>query len=108
MTWLAFGRMPLLAVIVKVNVYGPAPRFGGVPVMAPVVLLIDSQAGAPVRLNVGTGLPVAVTGRLPAVLTVPKTVSMRKVDLAIELQILSFYQLRRGAGPSPRPAERAG
>lgn len=44
----------------------------------------------------------------PAVLTVPKTVSMRKVDLAIELQILSFYQLRRGAGPSPRPAERAG
>ena len=44
----------------------------------------------------------------PAVLTVPKSVSMRKVDLAIELQILSFYQLRRGAGPSPRPAERAG
>jgi redox-sensing transcriptional repressor len=44
----------------------------------------------------------------PAVLTVPKSVSMRKVDLAIELQNLSFYQLRRGAGPSPRPAERAG
>src|SRR5207244_177657 len=33
----------------------------------------------------------------PAVLTVPPGVSMRKVDLAIELQILSFYQLRRGA-----------
>jgi redox-sensing transcriptional repressor len=32
----------------------------------------------------------------PAVLTVPEGVSMRKVDLAIELQILSFYQLRRG------------
>src|SRR5262245_46525059 len=32
----------------------------------------------------------------PAVLTVPDAVSMRKVDLAIELQILSFYQLRRG------------
>jgi redox-sensing transcriptional repressor len=44
----------------------------------------------------------------PAVLTVPKTVSMRKVDLAIELQILSFYQLRRGAAPAARPAERAG
>jgi redox-sensing transcriptional repressor len=44
----------------------------------------------------------------PAVLTVPKTVSMRKVDLAIELQILSFYQLRRGGGPATRPAERAG
>jgi redox-sensing transcriptional repressor len=33
----------------------------------------------------------------PAVLTVPKGVSMRKVDLAVELQILSFHQQRRGA-----------
>jgi redox-sensing transcriptional repressor len=32
----------------------------------------------------------------PAVLNVPEGVSLRKVDLAIELQILSFYQLRRG------------
>ena len=32
----------------------------------------------------------------PAVVTVPEGVSLRKVDLAIELQILSFYQLRRG------------
>ena len=31
----------------------------------------------------------------PAVLTVPETVSLRKVDLATELQILSFYQQRR-------------
>ena len=44
----------------------------------------------------------------PAVLTVPPSVSMRKVDLAIELQILSFYHLRRGVGPAARPAERAG
>jgi redox-sensing transcriptional repressor len=37
----------------------------------------------------------------PAVITVPETVSLRKVDLAIELQILSFYQLRRfGMGES--------
>jgi redox-sensing transcriptional repressor len=34
----------------------------------------------------------------PAVVTVPEGVSVRKVDLAIELQILSFYQQRR----SPR------
>jgi len=33
----------------------------------------------------------------PAVLTVPKGVSLRKVDLAVELQILSFHQQRRGA-----------
>jgi redox-sensing transcriptional repressor len=31
----------------------------------------------------------------PVVLSVPPTVSMRKVDLAVELQVLSFYQ-RRG------------
>ena len=36
----------------------------------------------------------------PAVISVPKGVSMRKVDLSIELQILSFYQQRRGAGPA--------
>jgi redox-sensing transcriptional repressor len=31
----------------------------------------------------------------PAVITVPDGVSLRKVDLAIELQILSFHQMRR-------------
>jgi redox-sensing transcriptional repressor len=33
----------------------------------------------------------------PVSVTVPATVSLRKVDLAIELQILSFYQQRTGA-----------
>src|SRR5205085_1716565 len=47
---------------------------------------------------------VGILGRAPAVCTVPDGVSMRKVDLAIELQILSFYQLRRGAG-APQRAE---
>ena len=36
----------------------------------------------------------------PAVLTVPDGVSLRKVDLAVELQILSFHQQRRAARPS--------
>jgi redox-sensing transcriptional repressor len=35
----------------------------------------------------------------PAIVTVPSTVSLRKVDLATELQILSFYQQHR-ASPS--------
>ncbi len=40
----------------------------------------------------------------PAVITVPSHVSLRKVDLAVELQILSFYQQRQeptagGVGP---------
>ena len=33
----------------------------------------------------------------PAIVTVPEGMSLRKVDLAVELQILSFYQQRRGA-----------
>jgi redox-sensing transcriptional repressor len=42
----------------------------------------------------------------PAVCAVPDGVSMRKVDLAIELQILSFYQLRR-ATPTVTPTAQA-
>ncbi|HYX43436.1 MAG TPA: hypothetical protein VE760_00245, partial [Acidimicrobiales bacterium] len=34
----------------------------------------------------------------PAVISVPNGISMRKVDLSIELQILSFYQQRRSPG----------
>lgn len=36
----------------------------------------------------------------PAVISVPEGVSLRKVDLAVELQILSFYQQRRDGGPT--------
>ncbi|MDQ1425160.1 MAG: redox-sensing transcriptional repressor [Acidimicrobiaceae bacterium] len=34
----------------------------------------------------------------PVILAVPRGVSIRKVDLAVELQILSFYQQRRAGG----------
>jgi redox-sensing transcriptional repressor len=67
---------------------------------------------APVAQEVADQLVAAgvrsILNFAPAVLTVPTGVSMRKVDLAIELQILSFYQLRRGATPATRPTERAG
>jgi redox-sensing transcriptional repressor len=35
----------------------------------------------------------------PVVLSVPRGVTVRRVDLAVELQILSFYQLRRSGIP---------
>ena len=38
----------------------------------------------------------------PAVINVPEGTSLRKVDLALELQILSFYQQHSGPGPKPR------
>jgi redox-sensing transcriptional repressor len=37
----------------------------------------------------------------PAVIAVPDQVAVRRVDLAVELQILSFYQLHRGDEDTP-------
>ena len=37
----------------------------------------------------------------PAIVTVPPGMSLRKVDLAVELQILSFYQQRRSVPSTP-------
>jgi redox-sensing transcriptional repressor len=41
----------------------------------------------------------AILNFAPQILTVPRGISVRKVDLAVELQILSFYQRRRSLGP---------
>ena len=40
----------------------------------------------------------------PVVLSVPDNVSVRKVDLSIELQILSFYQQRQHLPAETTPA----
>ena len=34
----------------------------------------------------------------PVVLTVPRSIEVRKVDLAVELQILSYHEQRRAGG----------
>jgi len=47
---------------------------------------------------------VSILNFAPAVLSVPPHVSLRKVDLSIELQILSFYSQRR-AGPDAPAGE---
>ena len=47
---------------------------------------------------VAAGVP-SILNFAPAVISVPEAVSLRKVDLAVELQILSFYQQRRAGGP---------
>jgi len=45
----------------------------------------------------------AILNFAPALVTVPPSISLRKVDLALELQILSFYQERRSGGSSSTP-----
>lgn len=42
----------------------------------------------------------------PAVISVPDDTSLRKVDLSIELQILSFYEQRKVAMDAVRPTKR--
>ncbi len=44
----------------------------------------------------------AILNFAPSLVSVPPSVSLRKVDLALELQVLSFYQSQR----DPRPAAR--
>jgi redox-sensing transcriptional repressor len=51
-----------------------------------------AQEVADLLVDAGVG---SILNFAPAVVTVPPTVSLRKVDLATELQILSFYQQHR-------------
>jgi redox-sensing transcriptional repressor len=46
----------------------------------------------------------AILNFAPVVINVPEHVSIRKVDLSIELQILAFYQQRRNGKPGAAQA----
>ena len=66
---------------------------------------------AAVRQRVQRLVDAGVTSILNFALTVvsaPAGVSLRKVDLAIELQILSFYQQRRDDAPAMADGRRNG
>jgi redox-sensing transcriptional repressor len=39
----------------------------------------------------------------PVVLSVPRSIEVRKVDLAVELQILSYHEQRRSTASALRP-----
>lgn len=56
---------------------------------------------------VGAGV-TSVLNFAPAVLSVPPDVSLRKVDLSIELQILAYYEQRRQVTESVRSGLRPG
>jgi redox-sensing transcriptional repressor len=49
---------------------------------------------------------MAILNFAPAFVTVPEGVTLRKVDLTLELQVLNFYQQRQGSAP-PLPMESA-
>lgn len=60
-----------------------------------------AQDVADLLVSAGVG---SILNFAPALIAVPRGVSMRKVDLAVELQILSFYEQRRQVAPVVRPA----
>ena len=79
-----------------------------VGVMATPAGAAQDVADALVRAGVRSILNFA-----PAVVAVPEGVSVRKVDLAVELQILSFYQQRgvphvAGGRPAPSVSDQVG
>src|SRR5207245_5127650 len=65
------GVVPELLVALKVIGYVPPVPAPGVPLRTPVVVLNVTPVGSvPVSLNVGVGVPGAVTGNVPGVPTV--------------------------------------
>jgi redox-sensing transcriptional repressor len=65
------------------------------------IIATPASAAQPVAdrlVEAGVG---SILNFAPTVISVPPEVSLRKVDLAVELQILSFYQQRRAGGPVP-------
>lgn len=61
------------------------------------VLAVPAPVAQDVTDRLVTAGVTSILNFSPSVCVVPEGVSMRKVDLATELQILSFYQLRRSA-----------
>ena len=68
------------------------------------IIATPAEAAQDVADRMVTAGVSSILNFAPAVISVPEEMSLRKVDLAVELQILSFYQQRR-SGPA---AELAG
>ena len=65
-----------------------------------VVATPGSAAQQAADLLVKAGV-TSILNFAPLVLSVPSSVTVRKVDLAVELQILSYYEQRRAAASGP-------
>jgi len=61
------------------------------------IIATPAQAAQDVADKLVAAGVTSILNFAPVVLSVPDGVSLRKVDLSIELQILSFYQQRHAA-----------
>ena len=81
-----FTATPLLAV--SVRVMGEPAVSGAVPLRTPEVALSESHAGWPVMLNVGAGLPLAVTVKAPSSVALNDALE-RLVKIGAAITVLS-------------------
>lgn len=77
--------------------FGDAERIIKEEEISIAVLAVPSKAAQEVADRVVAAGVTSILNFAPTVVTVPDEVSLRKVDLSIELQILSFYEQRRMA-----------
>jgi redox-sensing transcriptional repressor len=100
------GRIGELA-IEPLEQLGPLVRERGIKIGIIATPAAAAQEVADLLVQAGVS---SILNFAPAVVAVPDTVSLRKVDLAIELQILSFYQShqRSQRGRGTRTQERVG
>jgi len=66
------------------------------------IIAVPAQAAQEVADRLVAAGVTSILNFAPAVISVPEGVSLRKVDLSIELQILSFYEQRKVAEESVR------
>lgn len=76
-----------------------AAGFNGVAISIGVVATPAAAAQDAADLLVAAGV-TSILNFAPVLLNVPSKVSVRKVDLAVELQILSYYEQRRSSAAS--------
>jgi len=76
--------------------------------VAIAILAVPADAGQSVADRLVDAGVTAILNFAPKVIQVPEHVTLRKVDLAIELQILSFYEQRSGPDDAAAPVDRIG
>ncbi|WP_116999073.1 redox-sensing transcriptional repressor Rex [Desertimonas flava] len=89
----------------SVDELGDIVASGAVSIGVVATSAISAQDAADKLVAAGV---TSILNFAPVLLNVPPTVTVRKVDLAVELQILSYYEQRRAEPPASHHARRSG
>ena len=95
------------AVAVVVETAAHAALLDGVRTALPELASVFQLDAGGIDALVAAGV-TSILNFAPAVLQVPETVTVRKVDLSIELQVLAYHEQRRASGHEAVDEEVAG